>query len=125
LVIILINLYQILLININLPFNIKYLKLDCNNQYIIDNLHNGIEKIVLDFKFNLELNDLPISIKKIIFNNDNYDKELNNLPNSIEYIELPYNYKYQNISKKLKQIKCYENYKYINDFVNYRVITYN
>ena len=57
----------------------------------------------------------------------NYNKELNNLSNSIEYIALPNNYNHQikNIPKKLKQIKCHKTYKYINDFINYQIITYN
>jgi len=117
--------------NLDLPFNIKYLQLKCNNQYIIDNLHNNIEKLRLDSNINLKLNDLPSSIKKLIFNNDcyipNYNNKLNNLPNSIEYLELPINYNHQikNIPKKLKQIKCNNNYKYIDDFINYQVITHN
>ena len=107
---------------INIPFNIKYLKLNCNNQNIIDSLHNNIEELELDSEFNLELNNLPTSIKKIIFYH--YNRELNNLPNSIEYIELPYNYdkKILNIPAKLKVIKCSKDYKYINDFINYQVI---
>jgi len=111
---------------IYLPFNIKYLKLNCNNQYIIENLHNNIEELELRYYFNLKLNNLPISIKKISFNIYScYNNKLNNLPNSIEYLELPYNYNHQikNIPKKLKLIKYNNKYKYINDFINYQVIT--
>ena len=100
--------------NLNIPFNIKYLKLNCNNQNIIDYLHNNIEELELDLDFNLELNNLPTSIKKILFLNSDYNWELNNLPNSIEYIELPYYYKKKilNIPTKLKVIKCSKKYKY-------------
>jgi len=78
----------------------------------------------LEVNFILELNNLSTSIKKISFHNSDYDRKLNNLPSSIEYIELSFNYQYQikNIPKKLKQIKCFKNYKYINDFGNYQVI---
>ena len=109
---------------INIPFNIKYLKLNCNNQNIIDYLHNNIEELELYSNFNLELNNLPTSIKKIIILNNRYNWELNNLPNSIEYIQLPifYDKKILNIPSKLKVIKCSKDYKYINDFINYQVI---
>ena len=100
------------------------MKLNCNNQNIIDYLHNNIEELELGYRFNLELNNLPTSIKKIIFLNSNYNAELNNLPNSIEYIQLPFRYdkKILNIPTKLKVIKCSEDYKYINDFIIYQVI---
>jgi hypothetical protein len=108
---------------LDLPSNIKYLVLDCNNQYIIDNLHNNIEELTLSYGFDLELNNLPSSIKKIIFDNQNYDKELNNLPSSVEYIRLPIFYKKKilNIPKNLKEINCSENYEFINDFSNCQV----
>jgi len=52
-------------------------------------------------------------------------KELNNLPNSIEYLELvDYNFKIKKIPKNLKTIKCYRNYKYIDDFKDYTVILF-
>ena len=52
---------------------------------------------------NLELNNLPNSIKIISFErHSKYNKELNNLPLSIEKIDLPYNYnkKINNINSK-------------------------
>ena len=94
----------------------------CNNQYIIDNLHNNIEELII-YKSNLNLDNLPNSIKKIYI--DNYKKELNNLPNSIEYLELKYyELKIKKFPKKLKTIKCDKNYKYIDDFKNYEVIAF-
>jgi hypothetical protein len=77
--------------------------------------------------FNLDLNNLPNSIKKIIIKNENYNKELNCLPESIEYLELPYNYNKQ-IKKfplNLRTIKCNSNYKFIDDFCNYEIIYYD
>ena len=106
---------------INIPLNIKSLNMyGCNNQYIIDNLHNNIEELKIFFS-HLNLNNLPNSIKKIYIKG--YKKELNNLPNSIEYLELiNYNLKIKKIPKKLKTIKCDEEYEYINDFKDYEVI---
>jgi len=99
----------------------------CNNQYVIDNLHNNIKELRIYihnlYVNNLNLNNLPNSIKKIYI--ENYEKELNNLPNSIEYLELKnYNLKIKKIPKKLKTVKCNKNYKYINDFKDYEVIYY-
>ena len=52
-----------------------------------------------------------------------YNKELNNLPNSIEYLELKkYNLKIKKIPKNLKTLKCDKDYKYIDDFKDYKVI---
>ena len=106
-----------------IPFNIKSLNMYCcNNQYIIDNLHNNIEELTIH-QTNLNLNNLPNSIKKIYI--ENYNKELNNIPNSIEYLELiNYNLKIKKIPKNLKTVRCSNYYKYIDDFKNYAVITY-
>ena len=103
--------------------NVKSLILNkSNNQHMIDNLHNNIEKLKI-IETNLNLDNLPNSIKKLYI--DNYNKELNNLPNSIEYLELnEYYLKIKKIPKNLKTIKCNKKYKYINDFKNYEVITY-
>ena len=103
---------------VNLPY-IKYIKLDCNNVNIIENLPNSVEEIEFDEYFNLELLNLPNSIKKISFNNySRYDKELNCLPEFVEYLELnkKYDKKISKFPLNLKTIKCYKNYKYINDF---------
>ena len=48
-----------------LPFNIIYLKLNLTNTNIIDYLPESIEKLVLNYNFDLELNNLPNSIKKL------------------------------------------------------------
>jgi len=106
---------------INIPLNIKSLNMyQCNNQYIIDNLHNNIEELII-YDNDLNLDNLPNSIKKIYI--IHYKKELNNLPNSIKYLELKnYKLKIKKIPKNLKTIKCCEDYKYIDDFKDYEVI---
>jgi hypothetical protein len=106
--------------------NIKSIILDCNNQYIINNLPDSIEELELGYNFNLELNNLPSSIKKIIFNNKNYNKPLNNLPKGIELLKLPYNYNIPiiNIPQELKKIFCSKNYEFIDDFTNFKLETY-
>jgi hypothetical protein len=104
---------------VKLPFGLKYLKLDVNNQFVLDNLVDSIEELEFDYYFDLELNNLPNSINKIIFNNYSiYKKDLNSLADSIEYIKLPSNYKKKLfcIPKSLKVISCHKKYKYIDDF---------
>ena len=105
-----------------IPLNVENLKMcKCNNQYIIDNLHNNIKELNI-YETNLNLNNLPNSIKKLYINE--YNEELNNLPNSIEYLELKnYNLKIRKIPKNLKTVKCNKKYKYIDDFKDYEVIT--
>ena len=79
--------------SVDIPGWIKKLSIDCNSQYVIDYLPFGIEEIDFGYSFNLELNNLPNSIKKIIIGNAKYDKKLNNLPNSIETLEIKSSYK--------------------------------
>ena len=50
---------------IDIPMGIKKLSLNCNSQAIIDYIPFSIEELVLGSYFNLELNDLPSSIKKL------------------------------------------------------------
>ena len=113
---------------VDLPFSVKYLKLNCNNQYLIDNLSNNIEELELDYNFNLELNNLPSSIKKILFyKNSEYNKELNCLPNFVETIKLPINYnkKISKIPSGLKKLICHISYKYINDYNDINIEKYD
>ena len=100
--------------------------MNCENSNIIDYLPHGIEELVLKSNFNLELNNLPNSIKKIVFKNEDYNQKLNCLPNSIELIELPIEYKLKmdKISNNLKKIKCSKNYEFITDFVNIEIDYY-
>jgi hypothetical protein len=90
-------------------------------------LPDTIEELELCFFFNLELNDLPSSIKKIIFNKRSYyNKSLNNLPKTVELLELPskYNLPIINIPQKLKSIICSKDYKFIDEFTNFNIETY-
>ena len=50
----------------NLSSNVKYLKLSSDNNYLINNLPNGVEELILGEYFNSELNNLPNRVKKII-----------------------------------------------------------
>jgi hypothetical protein len=112
-----------------IPYNLLYLKLYCNNLNLIENIPNNVEELELGMYFDLELNNLPNSIRIIrfsIYRFGDYDKELNNLVDSIEILELPKNYKkrIKNIPKCLKKIKLSKDYKYIDDFKDYDIQTY-
>jgi hypothetical protein len=118
--------------NINLPNSLIYLTLFSDLQHLINYLPNSLEKLALRYVENIELNNLPNSIKIIKFCDKYYDdfsykKKLNNLPNSVEYINLPYGYnlKIDKIPDNLKKIKCNIDYQFINDFVNKFEIEYN
>ena len=107
--------------------NIVFLKLNCNNQYIIDYLPNSVEELRLNSEFNLELNNLPTSLRKITFTRYcNYNKELNCLPNFVEFLQLPekYDKKILRLPEKLNQIVCSKDYKYVSDFANLNVQYY-
>jgi len=111
----------------DLPTNIKSLTIDCNNLFYIDFLPYGIEEIKLGIIFNLELDNLPSSIKKIsFFKGSNYNKELNCLPNKLEILELPerYNLQIKNIPKGLKKLICPKYYSFIKDFAGLEVEAY-
>ena len=89
---------------IDIPHGIKKLFLDCNSHLIIDYLPSNVVELEFGGSFNLELNDLPNSIKKIKILNSGYDKKLNNLPTRIEtleiskYYEIPIDTKYKNLN---------------------------
>lgn len=107
----------------NIPFRVKYLKLVCGkNQQILDNLPNNIEILYLDSYFSDgKLDNLPSSVKKIIFNRMcDYNNELNNLPSGLEFLQLPKHYKFEiiNIPQKLKTLVCGREYSYIDSFAN-------
>ena len=95
---------------------------------IITQLSSNIEVLELDYNFNLELNDLPNLLKKIIFIKYSYcNKELNCLPKFVEQIQLPYKYDKQikNLPLKLKKVICSHQYKYIENYNNFEVSIYN
>ncbi len=79
--------------DLNIPSNIKKLKLDCNDINLTENLPNSIEELELGYYFDLPLTNLPNSIKIISFvPHSKYDKELNNLPYFLEKLYLPIEY---------------------------------
>ena len=71
-----------------IPDGIKKLTINCNSQHIVDYLPFSVEELIFGSCFDLELNDLPNSIKKITILNHKYDKKLNNLPSGIELLEI-------------------------------------
>ena len=78
-----------------MSYNIKKLKLACNNINLIENLPDSIVELEFDFDFDfdLPLTNLPNSIKIISFVPDSeYNEELNNLPHFLEKIYLPIKY---------------------------------
>ena len=77
---------------IEIPFNIHILNLNCNNQYLIENLPDSIKELELEFMFNLKLDNLPSSMRIIRIKNIFYNWELNNLPKSLEKLVLPKKY---------------------------------
>ena len=100
--------------------NIKYLKLSCNNIHIINSLPNSVAELELGKYFNLEINNLPTSIKKLVIDKDSYyNMDLNCLPDFIEELHLNYHYKKRilNIPSNLKKIVCYIIYPYKDDFL--------
>ena len=77
--------------------------------------------------FNLELDNLPSSIKKITFNKDSfYNKKLNCLPNGLLTLQLPsyYDQQISLIPSSLTKLICSENYMFIKDFSGMQVETY-
>lgn len=103
--------------NVNLPSNLIYLGLKCNNSCILNNLPNGIED--LELCVDIPLDNLPTGIKKIKLFNNNYPFELNNLPNTIELLKIPNNYKlkikhYPNLKIFISNIL----YPYIHNYKN-------
>ena len=112
---------------VDLPLTIVYLKLNCNNTYIIDHLSSNIKVLNLDWNFNLELNNLPSSIKKIFFHKESkYNKELNCLPKFVEQIQLPkyYNKQIKKLPFQMKKIICHYKYIHIKDFNNCEIEIY-
>jgi len=61
---------------LEIPPSVKILTLNCNNLNLIENLSNSIQELNLQINFNLELNNLPNSIKIIRFKKKSrYNKE--------------------------------------------------
>ena len=120
--------------DIQLVSSIRSITLMGNNK-IIDWLPNNLEIIIILSNFNLPLpiDNLPNGIKKIIIRNNYYNLpyyvfngSLDNLPESVEYIKLPsgYDKKINKFPKNLKKIVCSKEYKYIGDLDGYEVWRY-
>jgi hypothetical protein len=69
------------------------------------------------------LDNLPNGIKRIILKNNHYNEKLNSLPNSVEYIKLNKNYNLQieKLPRNLSTIEFYKYYKFRNDFTNGKI----
>ena len=106
--------------------NVEILKINCNNINLIDNLSNHVRELILGYSFNLPINNLPNSIKKIVILNKNYNHDINNLPHFVEYLELNLFYDKQilNFPKNLCTVKCSWSYRFLNDLSNYAVELY-
>jgi hypothetical protein len=112
---------------VSIPYNIRSLSLNSNNGNYGDYLPDTIEELELGKYFNLELNNLPSSIKKITFDkNSMYNKKLNCLPNGLSILELSasYNEQISLIPSALSKVICSKKYKFINDFTGIQVETY-
>lgn len=107
-----------------IPPNVKYLELNCNNEFIMNNLSEPIKELSFGCLFNLPLDNLPNNIEKILFPIEvtrcYFNHELNCLPDSVEIIQLHKNYnkKISKFPKNLKKIICSVYYPYITDFAN-------
>jgi hypothetical protein len=86
-----------------IPKSIKYLGLSSRFDHKLT-LHEGIEKLKLGYDFTQSLDDLPDSIKYIIFN-ENYHKPINKYPSQLKKICLYAHSNIQNIPESVKCIK--------------------
>jgi hypothetical protein len=69
-----------------LPNSIVKIKL-LNYNFELDNLPSSLEKLELD-GFKKKLNNLPLQLKKLYLINYEYDGNFNNLPESLEFMEI-------------------------------------
>lgn len=95
----------------NLPTGLKELYLGKYFNYSLDFLPESLELLSLFNVFELQINNLPTNLKKLyIYDNENHNFSLNNLPNSIEELEFS-NYNIINkfpISLKKISINCHQ-----------------
>ena len=82
------------------------MEINSNNLNLIENLPNSLNELILEYNFNLPLNDLP---------------------NSIKFLKLPikYNKSISNIPINLRTLLCDPDYKFIDNFSNYNIIKKN
>lgn len=118
--------------DLELPTSIIFFSIELSetNSNILDNLPNSMETLVIyGWKYDAkQIDNLPTSIVNLIINHPYFNQELNNLPNSIEYLRLnsEYNQKFEKIPNKLKTMECFDIYEYKDFFVSKgcNVITY-
>ena len=80
-------------VTFDLP-NIKYLNFTSfyasKNPNLYDILPSSLEELIICNFINFEINNLPNNIKKLIFRRFSiFNEQLNCLPESLEYLELP------------------------------------
>lgn len=99
----------------------------CTNNNIINFLQNSIKELELAGSFNSQINDLPNGLTKLIFNIYKYDHELNSLPDSLEYIKLPYDYNIliKKFPKNLLIVKCDKQYTFTDNLKKQNFTIYN
>lgn len=100
--------------------NLKYLEIRSSDNNFFENLPSSLESLVLTFDSAPLLNNLPNSLKYLDIQNIDYDEKLDNLPDSIEIIQIEINYSHQikKIPKNLREIKCSKYYEFLDDFLN-------
>ncbi len=104
----------------DVPLNIKYLKLICNNLHIINSLPNSIVELELGLFCDMRMDNFPSSLKKLTFNEYcTFNEDLNCLPNFIEELQLNSSYKKRilNIPSNIKKLKCCKYYPHKDDFM--------
>lgn len=68
---------------------LKIFKIKCDNiDNSINNLALNIEELHINANLNIELTFLPLKIRKLIFNSRIYNQNLNNLPSTLDHLEL-------------------------------------
>ena len=97
-----------------LPPNLKELRI-LKNCVDVDNLPNGLIKLVVGDIFRLPLNKLPETLEELHVNIYNYPYELNHLPRNLKKLLMPYHYyiKLENMPKTLEYVRCNEEYIYL------------
>lgn len=90
-----------------LPDTLKILSITNYDNIVninIDNLPNGLEKLLLGDRIYCGLNNLPRNLKTLHLTKKNIDM-INNLPDELEELNIPINYKYLKNIVKLKKLK--------------------
>ena len=75
--------------------NVKRIVFDDSSRFNhpLDNLPINLEVLIIGSQFNQKLDFLPLNLEKLIFyRNGDFQQRLDNLPNKIKYIYLPFEY---------------------------------